>query len=232
MNISSATSTQTYQPPANNSTDKQIQGLEKQKQQIQQRMETIKNSDKDIETKNAQIKELQNQIKQIDTQIKQVQLEKMENKVEPKENEANQKKESEQEKLERERMEEKGVIYTPSMDGLLKVSNDYSQYQNLSKLRTHLKGEINVAQREANSSKSPSKYQADRLPKLNDKLVNIEKRMSGQLEDINKEIKKEQKQNIKTVEEKENTKTVEEKEKNSDKEQKEKKKLQMMGDVK
>ncbi|QXM07243.1 hypothetical protein [Crassaminicella indica] len=57
----------------------------------------------------------------------------MKNKVKPKENEESQKKESQQEKIKREIMEEKGVSYTPSMNGLLKVKNNYSQYRNLSK---------------------------------------------------------------------------------------------------
>lgn len=207
MNISSATSTQKYQPPVQDTTDKQIQLLENQKQKLQENIEKIKEGKSDVKTKNERIKELQEQITQIDAQIQQSKAEKVKNKMEPKKNEN---KEEEQEKRKKEELEEKGVIYTPSMDHLIKASNTYSSCYDLSKVKTQIIGEIRVAQSEANSAKSPSEYQADRLPGLNSKLIAVEERITKKFKEIDKEISKEQKENIKTRNDKKETNPVKE----------------------
>lgn len=172
-----------------NPLDTQIEMLRKQRTSMIEKMNKIYDNDEmAAETKSSSIYTIKKSIEEVNIQIEQLQLQKIQQQaMSPLQMEMDEQRDE----LLRKQAEEVGVLYDPSITGILKAENAMRITEGMSSTKSKLEGEIKTAEKEANSSLSPSKYQAKRLAKLRSNLSTTDNKMEEILVEINEETKKE-----------------------------------------
>lgn len=173
MNITSDISLNSSMATSN-TFDNQIQLFVRLRQQLQERIEKVKKSDRDPRAKEDMIRNLQEQIEQIDARIQQTKMEKMRKTF----------NQEEQKEVKKEKNDNKEEVSNCELETahLTSAVGNYSQLENMKRVRTQLVGEARIA---SSSGENPEAAQG-----IMDKIHDLEGEMAKKIKSIDEDLKK------------------------------------------
>lgn len=173
----------------------------KRKEMLYKRIENINKGKDDDKTKQEKVKGIQAQIAELDKQMVQAEVAEQKKKIEEEKKNAEEKAEkNEQQKVENQSTN--GVIVSDSMNNLISANHNLKDYKDLKKLRTDIKGKMNVAQEEINSNngRGSVKYQVNEIGQGTSALYGIAQQMSDKAYDVKGNVNKAVRDGIKQKE--------------------------------